>query len=117
MGGMELKFKSVEQRKKFYADIGDVADYYRKTKTTQRINLVITVIYNLLILLFIIGTIMSVINAGGIDTLFGDGQDLKRRFDCQSGGITDTVKSYSEAKDFVDMYNGTCKLYHANGGQ
>ena len=110
---MEITFKSRERKLK---DINDIADYYRKTKTTQRMNLIISVLYNLLILLFIIGTIMSVIRSGSIGALFGDQRDLQRRFDCVSGTTTDLVKNYDEAHAFVQMYGGTCKLSHTNGG-
>lgn len=101
---------------KFYKDVNDIADYYRKTKTSQRLNLIISVLYNLLILLFVVGTIYSVVKSGTFSSLFGDKQDLTRRFDCQSGEVKDIVKTYTEANFFTQLYNGTCRLYHENDG-
>jgi len=105
------------KKKQVYQDISDIAQYYRQTRQSQRINLIISVVYNFLILLFIVGTIMAVIKSGTIGSLFGDPQDLTRRFECVSGSINDTVKSYTEANYFKTMYGGTCTLYHqSNGG-
>jgi hypothetical protein len=94
----------------FLKDISDIANYYRLTKATQMINLVISVVYNFLILLLIAGTIYSVFLSG--TSIFGDKQDLTRRFECKSPTFNDVVKTYEEAKAFVDMYKGNCYLYH-----
>lgn len=96
----------------FLKDISDIAKYYRLTKATQMINLVISVMYNFLILLLIGGTLYSVFISGTFSSIFGDKQDMTRRFDCQSGNIKDVVKTYSEAKAFMDMYKGNCYLFH-----
>lgn len=93
-------------------DIRDIANYYRLTKSTQMTNLIISVLYNLLILIFIIGTIYSVVSNGSISSLFGEKADITRRFECKSSSFNDTVKSYDEAKSFMDMYKGNCYLYH-----
>jgi hypothetical protein len=98
-------------------DIRDIANYYRLTKVTTIINLVISIMYNFLILMFIIGTIYSVVSNGMISSLFGDKQDLTRRFECKSSSFNDTVKSYDEAKSFVDLYKGNCFLYHISVGE
>lgn len=105
------------KNKKFYKDVSDIADYYRKTKTAQRLNLIISVAYTFLILLFVIGVIYSTVKSGNINSLFGDPHDLTRRFDCASGSINDTVKSYSEAKSFIEIYGGSCSLYHISERQ
>jgi len=97
---------------KFLKDISDIANYYRLTKATQMINLVISVMYNLLILVLISGTLYSVFLSGTFASLFGDKQDMTRRFECKAGITTDVVKTYEEAKAFVDMYKGNCYLYH-----
>jgi len=97
---------------KFLKDISDIANYYRLTKATQMINLVISVMYNLLILVLISGTLYSVFLSGTFSSLFGDSKEMTRRFDCQSGNIKDVVKTYSEAKAFMDMYKGNCYLFH-----
>jgi hypothetical protein len=105
------------KRDELLKDIKDIANYYRLTKATTLINLVISIMYNLLILMFIIGTIYSVVSNGMISTLFGDKTDLTRRFECKSSSFNDTVKSYDEAKSFMDMYKGNCYLYHISTGE
>jgi hypothetical protein len=111
---MEKPIFSTQKKDKLYNDISDMAQYYRQTRQTQRLNLIISVMYNLLILLFVVGSIMAVIKSGTLGSLFGDKLDLTRRFNCVSGEVHDTLKSYTEANYFIQMYNGSCTLYFEN---
>ena len=99
-----------EKRDKVLKDVSDIADYYRQTRNTQKLNLIVSALYNLLILLFIIGTIVSVVKSGTIESIFGEAKDLQRRFDCVSSSVNDSVKSYQEAQLFTQMFGGKCQL-------
>lgn len=95
-------------------DIHDIAEYHRQIRKFQKINLILSVIYTFLIFCFIAGTFFSLVKSGSLESFFGDKQDLARRFNCSSDKYSDIVKSYQEADDFANMYNGTCQLYHIN---
>jgi len=94
----------------FLEDIHDIAEYYRKTKISQIINLTLTVAYNFLILIFIIGLIITAIRSGSINSLFGSKHDLAREFICTSATASDNVKTYQEAQIFESMFGGKCAL-------
>lgn len=91
-------------------DINDIADYYRQTKSFQKYNLIVSLIYTILILIFIFGTIITLTNSKS--SIFGDKYELSRKFLCESKNknYKDIVKTYQEAKTFIELFNGTCVL-------
>jgi hypothetical protein len=101
--------------KEIKKDIHDIAEYHRQIRKIQKVNLILSAVYTFLIFLFIAGTFYSIAKSGSLESFFGDKQDLSRRFNCSSDKYSDIVKTYQEADDFVNMFNGTCRLYHING--
>lgn len=102
---------SRECQDKFVKSVDDIADYYRKTKTAQKVSIITNAIYLILVIAGIILIFSSSIK-GGLDAMVGVDQNaLTRKFYCSGGSVNDTLKTYADAKQFLDMYGGTCDLH------
>lgn len=98
----------MSKRNRFYQDISDIALYYKQVRKAQQLNLILNFIYTFLILVFIIGSVVSVLSSGTLASLFRT--NVEKNFECVSGEIKDNVNTYTDAKIFVELYGGNCSL-------
>lgn len=112
-----------KQFKKFTDGMGELGDYAKEMKKTQKLSNKLNIIYTILFLFLIVGIIgYSVYNGGGVSG-FLDSQTSKRYFNCTANNpyalipynqIKDTVRTYEDAIHFEELYSeyhGECTLW------
>lgn len=98
--------------KKLVDNFGYIGDYFKQTKQSQKINLIINIISAFLMVMLIGGMFyVGISSAGGLDGLF-DKATPNRYFNCSSATNKDIIRSFDDMKIYVEIYNGTCRLEH-----
>lgn len=91
--------------------IHHVGEFFKEYKELNKKNVVMNIVFMVLIFGTIIGAIVySYVKTGDAAGSFWDTSMLSRRIECSSGGARDTVRSYQDAKMFIELFGGNCTL-------
>lgn len=111
----EFRKKQMEHVVNGIKDMGEgiknVGAFTKEMKTsTKLITWLMVVVYGIIFLLFgaAIGTTLMTTGIAG----FFDMSDSNRYFVCDNGHYQDKMKTYADAKIFIEQFNGTCELKH-----
>jgi hypothetical protein len=96
--------------KKIVDSIESMGTFFKDTNKSVKYSIWINIIFSFAIIIVLAGGYFFVLSNGGIDSLY-DREEIQRRFNCTSGNVSDTVRKYEHAQDFIELYGGTCELY------
>lgn len=91
--------------------IKEVGSLAKETKLPAKITIWLAVgIYGIMFLL-IGAAVATMLMTSGIGGLL-DNSDMNRYFICENDYYSDHIKTYADAKIFIEQFNGTCELRH-----
>lgn len=109
----QTNIEPVEQytnAEKITASIEKIGNYFKEIKESQKNSLKMTIIYFAVIIIIIAGVyVYGIVRGGGLNGIMDTNAPL-RKFDCTNGQFNDTVRTYYDAKTFVEVFGGNCSL-------
>lgn len=91
--------------KKIVEGLHEMGQYAKEMRKGAKISMYIGIGMTCLLIL----ALVAAFYAGGIDGLI-DLRQSKRSFDCTAQRYNDTVRSYADAENFINLYSGECYL-------